>query len=100
MRENEQQVLEYINGLREQYGIGEPLSEMPPDLTIEQYHQDGDTVAIHCPVAVALDKTCGAYYVRLGTGDERIQFPDFVSSFIVDHDCRFVDRLKETYELS
>lgn len=87
-RENEAEVLEYCNGLRKEYGIGEPLPEMPPD-----YHgTDRHGITQHCPVAVALETPCGYHTVTFKTqdGQKTVEFPEFVTDFISEHDRRYL----------
>ena len=87
LRENELEVLEYLNGLREEFEIGPPLEELPPDLP----EDDPRMVSQGCPVAVALNAECGIGVIclRLKNGFAvEVRFPDFVSKFQNDHDHR------------
>jgi hypothetical protein len=85
-RENEAEVLEYLNSLRVEYGIGEPLAELPPDLP----SSDLRTVSEGCPVAVALETQCGIGGVTLVKNGYpvSVEFPKFVTNFQLAHDDR------------
>lgn len=86
MRLHEERVLEWINETRVKYGIGEPLAEMPPDMTVERYRERDSSISAECPVAVALDQRCGSCTIVID--GVWIRFPEYVSQFIQDHDGR------------
>ena len=94
MRLHEERVLEWTNQMRKQYNLGEPLTELPPDLTVEQWLEDGRTVTSHCPMAVALcQSSCGVGSFTLG--GKTVHAPGFVAQFQADHDWRVIKAARD-----
>lgn len=89
MRKHEEEVLEWTNEVRKEYNLGKPLTEMPPDLTYEQYIEDGRSIVYHCPMAVALNQVNGCGVGIFALSGQDIFAPSFVREFMIDHDRRF-----------
>lgn len=72
-----QDVLAWVNRIRDEYVIGPALDKLPQGVPME---------CSNCPIAVALKATTGGSVSLMKPGNQ-VQHPDYVVRFIDDFDC-------------